>query len=599
MAGEGKWKGVAGDESSTSAAVASAPSPNQKPALQVIVLGSQGGPLESNVTAFLVRSISSGWRKGSVMAVDAGVHLGAITRILEDTQPPDLGETNELTLPYVLQSGPFAGMTVHSASAKTNAAKIHADLVDTYLITHPHLDHISAFVINTAGLSGPRRKKLAGLPGTIQALKTHIFNNIIWPNLSDEDHGAGLFTYLRLNEGGSPAMGNVDGYLEFNEGLAVKVWSVSHGHNIEKHASHRGSGSNTRLNSVDASSGLMGFGTGVLSPRSVAHHNTSPSMAALYHQQPHLMPHDRAGSGIPGVVSMGGGRGPGSMSHMGGGPGPTEYACVYDSSSYFIRDVETGVEVLIFGDVEGDSVSMNPRNLRIWQEAAPKIVTGKLKAILIECSYDDSRPVDRMFGHLAPSFLIQEMANLAEEVKAARVRITMDKERKEADPRRDSRRGSKRKREGMTHEDATISVRRQASRALARHSSDSVNEPVSPKTMKMARSDSGQRSVSVESPHITTPTAELSLTDLQGRTTSIPGGTSAPNMNAAGMDTRRIDGPQLEGLKVVIIHVKDKMEDDERVEDIILDELHEHESFMDVPLGCEWIISEVGQSLEV
>lgn len=41
MAGEGKWKGVAGDESSTSAAVASAAPPKQKPALQVIVLVSR------------------------------------------------------------------------------------------------------------------------------------------------------------------------------------------------------------------------------------------------------------------------------------------------------------------------------------------------------------------------------------------------------------------------------------------------------------------------------------------------------------------------------------------------------------------------------
>lgn len=532
------------------------------------------------------------------MAVDAGVHLGAITRILEDTQPPDLGQTDELALPYVLRNGPFSGLMVHSASAKKNAAKIHADLIDTYLITHPHLDHISAFVINTAGLLGPRRKKLAGLPGTIQALKTHIFNNVIWPNLSDEDHGAGLFTYLRLNEGGSPAMGNVDGYLEFNEGLAVKVWSVSHGHNIEKHAPHRGSGSNTRFNSVDASSGLMGFGTGMLSPRSIAHHNTSPSLAAFYHQQPHLIPHDRAGSVIPGPIAMTGGRGSGAMNQMGGGLSPTEFACVYDSSSYFIRDVDTEVEVLIFGDVESDSVSMNPRNLRVWQEAAPKIATGKLKAILIECSYDDSRPADRLFGHLTPSFLVQEMTVLAEEVKAARVHLAMEKERKETDSRRDSRRGSKRKREGI-HDEATIAVRRRASRALARHSSDSVNEPVSPRTMKMPRSDSGQRSVSAESPHITTPTGELSLTDLHGRINSIAGGTSAPATSSAAAEAHRFEGPQLEGLKVVIIHVKDKMHDDERVEDTILDELHDHESFMDVPLGCEWIISEVGQSLEV
>ncbi|KUI65202.1 putative 3',5'-cyclic-nucleotide phosphodiesterase [Cytospora mali] len=523
------------------------------------------------------------------MAVDAGVHLGAITRILEDTQPPGLGQTAELQLPYVLRTGPFAGLKVFSASSKTNASRIHSELIDTYLITHPHLDHISAFVINTAGLSGPRRKKLAGLPGTIQALKTHIFNNVIWPNLSDEDNGAGLFTYLRLNEGGSPAMGNIDGYLEFNEGLAIKVWSVSHGHNIERRAL-RGSGSNTRYGSLDAQSGLMGFGTGMRSPRSIAHHNTSSPNLAGYFQQQHFMAQDRHHSVLPGSSSASGGRGSGGMmNQIVGGHSPSDVACVYDSSSYFIRDVDTGVEVLIFGDVEGDSVSMNPRNLHIWQEAAPKIVLGKLKAILIECSYDDSRPVDRLFGHLTPSFLVQEMEVLADEVKTARTRMASEKSRSATDVRR----SSKRKRD-TTQDDSTIASRRMASRAMARHSGDSITEPVSPRTLKAPRSDFSSGIVQFEdsvdnSPHIATPTAQLSLQDFERAysTGNTPGGARAA-----------ADGPQLKGLKVVIIHVKDKMNDEERVEDTILDELQDHESFMDVPLGCEWVISEVGQSLE-
>lgn len=525
------------------------------------------------------------------MAVDAGVHLGAITRILEDTQPQGLGKTEELQLPYVLQSGPFAGLKVFSASPKTNAARIHSELIDTYLITHPHLDHISAFVINTAGLSGPRRKKLAGLPGTIQALKTHIFNNVIWPNLSDEDHGAGLFTYLRLNEGGSLAMGNMDGYLEFNEGLAVKVWSVSHGHNIER-VPHRGSGSNTRFGSMDAQSGLMGFGSGMLSPRSIAHHNTSSPGIAGYFQQQHFMAQDRHHSVMPGPNAPSGGRGGnGGMNQLGSVHSPSEAACVYDSSSYFIRDVDTGVEVLIFGDVEGDSISMNPRNLQIWQEAAPKIVMGKLKAILIECSYDDSRPVDRLFGHLTPSFLVREMETLADEVKAARTRMAMDKNRVPTD----GRRSSKRKRE--MHDDATIAGRRMASREVARHSGDSVTEPVSPRTLKAPRSDffsAPQNEDVPENPHLATPTAQLSLQDIERAYPTANAGGGLPETAAP---TPTADGPQLKGLKVVIIHVKDKMNDEERVEDIILDELHDHEAFMAVPLGCEWVISEVGQSL--
>lgn len=544
------------------------------------------------------------------MAVDAGVHLGAITKILEETQPSDLGKTDELSLPYVLQTGPFAGLQVHSASAKTNAAKIQGDLIDTYLITHPHLDHISGFVINTAGLAGPRRKKLAGLPGTIQALKTHIFNNIIWPNLSDEDHGAGLFTYMRLNEGGSLAMGNIDGYLEFNEGLAVKVWSVSHGHNIERQT-HRGSGSNTRYPSIDAS-GTMGFNTGMLSPRSIAHHNVSPGLATFFQQHQLNIAQDRAGSMMNLNGMPAGGRGPGGL-NLAGGPSPTEVPCVYDSSSYFIRDVETGVEVLIFGDVEGDSISMNPRNLHIWQEAAPKIATGKLKAILIECSYDDSRPVDRLFGHLTPSFLIQEMTVLADEVKNVKARMAMER-----DQQRDTlRRGSKRKRDGLDDMN-TVAGRRRATRANLRASvsvpAPSGEDPVSPRTVQDAESSVGPRANSqarkeadaaaeTRTPSIATPTAQLSLREAErsftgssnvspGTSISHPAGPPPPVVVDAQADV-----PQLEGVKVVIIHMKDTMNDDLPIGETILDELNEHESFMETPLGCEWVISEAGQSL--
>lgn len=139
-----------------------------------------------------------------------------------------------------LIDGPFEGLTLPHSSAKANAAYITKTLVETYLMTHPHLDHISGFVVNTAALSGLRTTKLAGLPFTIDAFKNHIFNNVIWPNLSDEDGGAGLVTYMRLIEGGSPVLGIGEGkgYAEVCEGLSVKAWSVSHGRCMETH-SHR------------------------------------------------------------------------------------------------------------------------------------------------------------------------------------------------------------------------------------------------------------------------------------------------------------------------------------------------------------------------
>ncbi|KAI2626434.1 cAMP phosphodiesterases class-II-domain-containing protein [Hypoxylon sp. NC1633] len=502
---------------------------SQQPALQVIVLGSGGGPQEHNVTAFLVRSLRSGWTRGSIVALDAGVHLSAITRILEETQPSGLG--TDVALPHTLSSGPFAGMEVYSASASTNAAHVTRHLIDTYLITHPHLDHISGFVINTAGLPGARPKRIAGLPSTISAFKTHIFNNVIWPNLSDENNGAGLVTYTRLVEGGSPALGEGDGkgYLEVTDDLTVKVFSVSHGHCMERHT-HRGSSSSSRFGSMDvsflvSSRGPQG-GTAVSNPSS----SFRPSSV-----------------GHPSTLQE------------------RESVCVYDSSAYFIRDTVNGREVLMFGDVEPDSISLSPRNLGVWQEAAPRIANGSLAAIFIECSYDDSQTDDRLYGHLTPRYIIQEMKALAAEVELIRqnpVKLEPNKKRK------------------RDQEEAN----RRANRVTARSGGD--DRPVSPKSTRPQRG-SGSASATSEygfdSPHLATPTAEMSLKEFESSIVPIP---PQPSL-------RQMSSP-LKGLKVVIIHVKEKLNDGEPARDTILRELLEHEK--EAETGCEFIVSRMGQS---
>ncbi|KAH6849683.1 cAMP phosphodiesterases class-II-domain-containing protein [Chaetomium sp. MPI-CAGE-AT-0009] len=427
-------------------------SPLPTPALQVIVLGSGGGPLENNVTAFLVRSVATGWARGSLVAVDAGVHLSAIKTILEQTQPASLGQPDGPPLPHTLTTGPFAGLEVHNATAEANAAQIHKSLIETYLITHPHLDHIAGFVINTAGLPGSRPKRVAGLPSTITALKTHVFNNVIWPNLSDENNGAGLVTYMRLVEGGSPAFGEGEGkgYLEVCGGLAVKVWSVSHGHCIERH-SHRGS-SSTRHGSFDASSGPGSVPSMPSPPRTVPSHTSLPTHIGAILQQ-----HERR-------------RG----SSFSAGPPVDESVCVYDSSVYFIRDIPTGREILIFGDVEPDSISLSPRNRQVWQEAAPKVAAGNLAAIFIECSYDDSRSLERLFGHLTPRFIYEEMTALAEEVVAAR----------QAKNTTASASGGDRKRKRVVSDAASQSKRKSTSQpGTPRH----IDTPLSPRSLDPRR----------------------------------------------------------------------------------------------------------------
>ncbi|CAK7215547.1 3',5'-cyclic-nucleotide phosphodiesterase pde1 [Sporothrix bragantina] len=660
-------------------APAGAPS---SPALQVIVLGSGGGPIESNTTAFLVRSTAEGWRRGSLVALDAGVMMSSITRILEKSLPEGLsaatcspsapsdegGDTPEpphFSLPYTLTTGPFAGLEVPYASASANASFVQSALVETYLITHPHLDHIAGFIINTAGLPGTRPKRLAGLPSTISAFKTHIFNNVIWPNLSDENNGAGLVTFMRLVEGGSPALGDGDGrgYVEISDGLAVKIWGVSHGHCIERH-SHRGSGTSTRFGSMDASSGPLN--AGILSPRLGAHHQPPSSSPLVPQQQQHqqhqqhpqypqtpqqqLPPLQHQTSAPPPPPSqsqqatpMLGPQQRDSLALLSGGgsvaaarrsslgillpqAAPDEKICVYDSSAYFIRDVKTGREVLMFGDVEPDSVSLSPRNALIWQEAAPKIAAGNLAAIFVECSYNDAQPLDRLYGHLTPKFVAEEMANLAAEVAHARIvyqqqQAELHEQQKQQQRDRDRERdGRKRKRYGGDDDRMSISnTSRTTSHSRRKTEAGEVTtgvasgskstdetateaqpleDPVSPRTVKPARvaiASSGEGSaVHVAVPPIV-PSEELdvdtSLPSLDDDALTAPSTapTSLPDVTA---QTHPLP---LRGLKVVIIHVKEKLRDGPPAGEIILDELRGHEARN--PLGCEYIISYAGQSL--
>ncbi|KAH7329399.1 cAMP phosphodiesterases class-II-domain-containing protein [Stachybotrys elegans] len=504
-----------------------------QPALQVIILGSGGGPQESNTTAFLVRSVSQNWSRGSIVAVDAGVHLSAITRLIEEATP-----SPRPSPPYTLTSGPFAGLSLPCASPAANASYITRTLVDTYLITHPHLDHISGFVINTAGLPGTRPKKLASLPSTIQAFKTHIFNNVIWPNLSDENNGAGLLTYLRLVEGGSPALGDGSGkgYLEICDGLLVKVWSVSHGHCIEKH-SHRGStsGASPRYGSHD---GPM---------------HSHPYRQSYSYSMP--QPFARTQSILSQANFVGtstGSASPQTTDHQ-------EKVCVYDSSAYFIQDQTLTREVLIFGDVEPDSISLSPRNQLIWQEAAPKIVAGKLAAIFIECSYEDAQCNDRLFGHLKPVFVIEELCALAAEVDSVRAALSVE--------------SKKRKRTSIAHE---------APRPNPASHPPSPEDPISPKTVYkssplVAHIPPPFAEEQPETPHLVTPTEEMSVHEDEG----------------APPPRRGIQRP-LEGLKVVIIHVKEKLTDEPEVGGTILEQLLAHEE--QAQLGCEFVISKSGQS---
>lgn len=58
--------------------------------------------------------------------------------------------------------------------------------IDDVLLTHSHLDHIAALPLMVDAVAARRGAPLRvhALPETIHALKTHVFNDVIWPDFS-------------------------------------------------------------------------------------------------------------------------------------------------------------------------------------------------------------------------------------------------------------------------------------------------------------------------------------------------------------------------------------------------------------------------------
>ncbi|KAF2719728.1 hypothetical protein K431DRAFT_228165 [Polychaeton citri CBS 116435] len=491
-----------------------------KPTLQVVCLGSGGGPCEENVTGFLVRSIGSNWAKGSLLAVDAGSHLAPITRILERDFPSDSSEAS-LPEPTTLKAGPFSGLTLPHESARANALHVLRTYISTYLITHPHLDHLSGFAINTAAFHATSRPKtLAALPGTIDAVKRHIFNDVIWPNLTDEDGGVGFVTFQRLKEGGDVMVGEGRGrgYIDVSEGLGVRAFKVSHGVCTKSPPSHQHRGSIGGIPLPTAEPQLP-FG-------SVSQDPNGRTVSISQNGQ------------IPPIPTTPGGNN----------------ACVVDSTAFFIRDSESHREVLIFGDVEPDKISLCPRNHHIWLEAARKIAYECLGGILIECSYDDSQADGVLFGHLNPRHLVDELVTLGEMVMDARAQRSIERGQR------------KRKRSGPNGLDNR-----------ARHLADERS-----KEQKRSRSLAGRSGISKEA-----------------RRGSAPDHTMIDAMSPGTPTSMETETPPLAGVKVVIIHIKDTMKDGPHASETILAQLKEHEARLaekGSPLGCEFVISQSGES---
>ncbi|KAK0124452.1 3',5'-cyclic-nucleotide phosphodiesterase pde1, variant 2 [Cadophora gregata] len=423
-----------------------------------------------------------------------------------------------------LIDGPFEGLDLPHVSPGANARYMYVELIDAFLFTHPHMDHIAGAVVNTAVNGLTRQKRYAGLPTTIEGLKNHVFNGVIWPNLTDENNGAGMVSYVRLVEGGSPASGEGDskGYVEVVPGLGVKALGISHGTCMERHP-RRGS-------------------TPLPSPS----HGDNQHLGSPFPNTRMARSDSNASTFDPSVPRL-------SLSTQ-------TIQCVYNSTAFFIRDTNSGREIIIFGDVEPDSISMLPRNENVWALAAPKIASGHLTAIFIECSYDDSREDDQLFGHMTPSHLMVELKKLAD----------------------------------MVARNSDNELRSKAMSPKRKRASNGNNPTPTTKSLRQVspvRSDSpGRQTVFRSPPKFDQNFARPGRRSAYSGPSKAQAGSKPPSDKAADKSPR-----PLEGVKIVIAHIKNELDDERDAPDIIRKQLLDLER--EAGLGCEFIVSHSGQAL--
>lgn len=77
--------------------------------------------------------------------------------------------------------------------------------------------------------------------------------------------------------------------------------------------------------------------------------------------------------------------------------------------------IESGEDALLcFGDTGPDAVEKTTRIADIWDAVAGKVKAGHLRGIVIETSYTNAQPDDKLFGHLTPNWLLKSLHGLAD-----------------------------------------------------------------------------------------------------------------------------------------------------------------------------------------
>ncbi|TFY56352.1 hypothetical protein EVG20_g8954, partial [Dentipellis fragilis] len=175
------------------------------PTFDLVVVGAGGGPSETNLSAYLLKPHTAPWRDG-IVALEAGSGIGKLTDIMKDKPTlfhscddgcDDLDECPQLT-----------------------AREIYS-LIQCFLITHAHLDHVLSLVLSAGSLQGPRRR-IHGSKRTIKNLET-AFNSKLWPNLASSDPNDDAYKLLY------DPLTHDKGYRNIFRDVSVRMMPLNHG----------------------------------------------------------------------------------------------------------------------------------------------------------------------------------------------------------------------------------------------------------------------------------------------------------------------------------------------------------------------------------
>lgn len=133
---------------------------------KVVPLGVKGGTADGNLSAYMLAPAGS----DAYVCLDAGTVSNGI------------------------------GVAIERKAFGVNAETVLKKYIKGYLISHPHLDHISGMIINSVD---DTVKQVYAMEHCIDVMKAHYFNWQSWPNLANEGNAPALnkYRYQQLAEG--------------------------------------------------------------------------------------------------------------------------------------------------------------------------------------------------------------------------------------------------------------------------------------------------------------------------------------------------------------------------------------------------------------